>query len=502
MFTVVFSDRRDRPLYEQLYAFIQKEIEGGTLRADEKLPSARKLAAHLNISRSTVENAYAQLIAEGYITSVEKRGYYVCAVEPVERDGDPASEASCGVNDGSRVEPGMTWTEPGMTWAQPGMTQARPGMTRARPGMTQAPDLRTLPFDLRTNTIGTEHFPYSVWSRLMRSSMRNDPAGLLGTLHPQGDEGLRTEIALHLHKFRGMHAAPDQIVIGAGTEYLMGLITEILPGAGLAVEDPGYPKIPRILASRQTTVYPVPLDGEGMRVDALGKTDAAAAVITPSHQFPLGLIMSIGRRQALLKWARETHDRILIEDDYNSEFHFARKPIPTLYSLDPGGKVIYLNSFANTLAPSLRIAYMVLPPALLARYRRTLYFYSCTVSAFEQHTLRLFMEGGYYERHLNRMRKIYRNRQAALIEGLAPLGGRLRIDGQSAGLHLLLRVADLPEAALVDLAAKHGVFVAPISGFSVVPKKHDTHTVVAGFSGCRRDTLRQAAAALSEAWAI
>ncbi|MDR3072544.1 MAG: PLP-dependent aminotransferase family protein [Clostridiales Family XIII bacterium] len=467
MFTVLFSDRKDRPLYEQLYAFIKHDIEIGVLKADEKLPSQRKLAAHLNISRFTVENAYAQLISEGYVVPVEKQGYYVSTIEPIERGKTPMAAVPIKYIEDEEEK---------------------------------IAESIALPFDLRTNTIGTEHFPYSVWSRLMRTNMRIDPSRLLSTVHPQGDEGLRSEIAIHLYKFRGMNVAADQIVIGAGTEYLMGLITEILPGASFGVEDPGYPKIPRILESRRAKVYPVPLDKEGMRVDSLARTDADVAVITPSHQFPLGVVMSIGRRQALLRWANEANERYLIEDDYNSEFHFGLKPIPTLYDLDQNSKVVYLNSFANTLAPSLRIAYMVLPRELLERYRKTLYFYSCTVSAFEQHTLRLFMQEGYYERHVNRMRKIYRNRQAVLIEGLSPLGGRLQIDGQSAGLHLLLRISDMSEDDLVTAAANHGVSVVPISGFFVVPENRDTHTVVAGFSGCRRDILRQAAAALSKAW--
>ncbi|GHU61830.1 GntR family transcriptional regulator [Clostridia bacterium] len=474
MFTLVFSDRKGRPLYEQLYAFIRNSIENGEMKKNEKLPSARKLAAHLNISRFTVENAYTQLIAEGYVSSVEKKGYYVSAVEPIER-----AESATRQRDRPSVLQSKT----------EGLSLCLVSPCSVQPA-----------FDLRTNTIGTEHFPYSVWNRLMRAGMRTDAAGLLGTVHPQGNEGLRAEIASYLHKFRGMNVEPDQIVVGAGTEYLIGLITEILQGASFAVEDPGYPKIPRILKSRHANVSPAPLDREGMRADALEKTGATAAIITPSHQFPLGIIMSIGRRQALLKWAHGKSGRYLIEDDYNSEFHFALKPIPTLYSLDQDCKVIYLNSFANTLAPSLRIAYMVLPNVLLDRYRRTLSFYSCTVSSFEQHTLRLFMNEGYYERHLNRMRKIYRNRQAALIEGLSPLGKRLHIDGRNAGLHLLLRITDMPETFLVDAAAQHGVSVTPISGFFVVPEKRDTHTVVAGFSGCRRDSLRQAAEALVKAW--
>jgi GntR family transcriptional regulator/MocR family aminotransferase len=354
-------------------------------------------------------------------------------------------------------------------------------------------------FDLRTNTIGSRHFPYSVWSRLMREAMRDEPERLVSAIHPQGDLGLRGEIARYLGDYRGMAVEADQIVLGAGTEYLLGLITELLPSAVWAIEEPSYPKSPGLLRRRGVPYCPVRVDGDGLVAADLARTDADAALITPSHQFPLSVTMSISRRQQLLRWARAREGRFLVEDDFNSGYHFGLRPIPSLYSLDNVGKVIYLNSFANSLAPSLRIAYMVLPPELLRRYQESLNFYSCTVSAFEQVTLKLFLQRGYFDRHLGRMRKVYKTRQASLIEGLAPLGDRISVRGQQAGLHLLVCVPDVSERELVARAGEEGVGVYQLSGYYLTPPP-ETHTVVLGFAGLQAEQLSEAAGLLVRAW--
>lgn len=458
MLTPRLDENKKEPLYEQLYRYVRENIESGSLKEGEKLPSKRKLSAHLQISQSTVENAYAQLIAEGYIDPVEKKGYFVRGVEP------------------------MTTS----SFTSPSYDE-----TNAQS--------ETLPYDLRTNTVDTEDFPYAIWSRLMRECMRQDPVCLLSPVHPQGDLALRQEIANYLHAFRGMQVSPGQIILGAGTEYLLGLITELLPQAAFAFEDPGYHKIAKLLHSRRMETHPISMDKEGMRVDTLAQTPASVALITPSHHFPLGTVMSYGRRQQLLGWAAQRAGRYLIEDDYDSEFRFVLKPIPALHSLNHGNNVIYMNTFAKTLAPSFRIAYMVLPDDLLARYKECLGFYSCTVSEFEQHTLKAFLQGGYYERHLNRMRTIYKSRRDAFIKGLSPIRDRLTIRGQSAGLHLLLRAEGWTEAQLIEAARTGGVGVYPLSGYYLhsVP---ETHTVVVGYAGLDVERLKKAAALLVDAW--
>lgn len=461
MFTADLDEKAARPLYEQLYGQLRHSIEQGALKQGEKLPSKRKLAAHLQVSQHTVENAYAQLVLEGYVEARQRSGYFVCPLMPL-----PAAE-----------------------------------QTSVTPLPSAAPAAGPR-FDLRTNAVGTEHFPFALWSKLLRQSLRDEQAELLRPIPPQGELQLRREIASYLRQFRSMTVLPEQVVLGAGTEYLLGLVSELLPGQTFALEDPNYHKPARLLASRGVPFVGIPLDGQGLRLDCLRQTEASVVFTTPSHHFPLGTVMSVSRRHQLLQWAKEAPLRFLIEDDYDSEFRYALKPVPSLHSLGGQDQVIYLNTFTRTLAPSLRIAYLVLPPRLLRRFQQRLLFYACTVSEFEQSTLRRFLAGGYYERHLSRMRLIYKNRRDALLRGLAPLAGQVQISGQEAGLHLLLRAQNgLSEAALVARAAAQGVGVYGLSLFYLQPPP-ETHTVMLGYADYDEAALSEAAALLVEAWRV
>ncbi|MDR1542007.1 MAG: PLP-dependent aminotransferase family protein [Clostridiales bacterium] len=457
MLTIALDRKDGKPMYEQLYEHIRQAIESGELSG--RLPSKRKLASHLGVSQLTVENAYAQLVAEGYISSLPKRYFYTCPVESILRAHTPP-------------EPPFT---------------------------SEAPATGSALYDLKTNSVDVESFPYSVWSRLMRECMRTDRFALLSPIHPQGDPGLRMEISRYLHDCRGMDVSYEQIVLGAGTEYLLGLIAELLPNASYALEDPGYFNIANLFQSRRLPVHFIPLDEEGLQVEKLEKTDASVALVTPSHQFPLGSVMSIGRRRQLLNWVTRQPGGFLIEDDFDSEFRFVLKPIPTLHSMIINDEVIYMNSFAKTLAPSLRIAYMALPESLMKRYRERMLSCSCTVSAFEQLTLKLFLSRGHYERHLNRMRNIYKSRLDIMLNEFSPLRERLSIEGQQAGLHLLLRVGGMTEKQMTDSAGEKGVKVYPLSAYY---RQHQPRldTVVAGYAGISNDKLRHAAALIAEAW--
>lgn len=463
MITISLENRSGSPLYEQIYAHIRREIESGRLPAGAKLPSKRKMADHLKVSLRTVENAYAQLMVEGYVESFEKKGYVVCLSErPPVKPNCPAGRAK-------------------------GLKPALKPATHCR-------------FDLKTNRINKGDFPFSIWTKLMRSSLRDDSSALLEPVHPQGDPELRLEIVKYLRQFRSMEVEPDQVIIGAGTEYLIGLVTELLSGQTFAVEDPNYHKPAKIFASRRVDFVTVPLDDEGLRLDCLGKTMATAVLVSPSHHFPLGTVMSVNRRRQLIHWAAQKKERYLIEDDYDSEFRFALKPVPPLHSLDGQNKVIYMNTFTRSLAPSLRIAYLVLPPDLLDRYRRSLMFYSCTVSEIEQCTLWRFMRDGFYERHLSRIRKIYRDRRDGLLRGLSHLSEVMDIKGQEAGLHLLLTSKKGgSDERLVRMAGKKGVKVYALSGYYLKPEAK-TATVIAGYAGYDVADLDTIASLLTEAW--
>ena len=431
------------PLYEALYRCIRRDILSGKLAAGEKLPSKRALAAHLEVSKITVEAAYNQLLAEGYIRSEEKVGYFA---ENLQNLTAPAP-----------------------------IPEAIP---------LHAEDLIDLTGD------SPSHFPFSVWSRLQREVMLDLGEGLLLPLHKQGLPQLRNAIARHLQQFRGMQVDPDNILIGAGTDFLYNLLVQLLGrDKCYGVEEPGYSKIQKIYEAAGAACNLLTLDQEGVDPEDLGDTQVLH--ISPSHHFPSGIVMSNSRRRALLAWAAADSDRYIIEDDYDSEFRFNAHPMPALHTLDGSGKVIYLNTFSKTLAPSIRISYMVLPGSLMEKFRKTLGFYSCTVPSFEQYTLERFISRGHFEKHINRMRKHYksiRNRVLTAITG-CKYADHFTILEENAGLHFLLQVElPLTDAQLVETCRNLGLRVAPLSSYYRFPEEN-SHCLVINYSGLTEEAL-------------
>ena len=368
MLTYSLSAESGLPLYEQLYLCIRNDIRSGVLAPGTHLPSKRSFAGNLGVSSITVEGAYNRLIDEGYVLSEPKRGYYVSeffASEHIVRK--PASSAVL------------------------------------LPPASEAPLL-----DLSGSRSPSGSFPFSVWARLMRRTINDQEQELLTPSPCGGIRSLREAIAAHLSAFRGMQVDPDQIVVGAGTEYLYGLLIRLLGTDRVyCLEDPGYPRIAQIYLSNGVSCRWAAMDDSGMSLSALETVGADIAHISPTHHFPTGITMPVARRYELLAWAAAGEGRFVIEDDYDSEFRLTGRPIPSLQSIDRAGSVIYMNTFSKTLASTVRISYMVLPPALANEYYRRLSFYSCTVSNFEQLTLARFLAGGYFEKHLNRMRLSY-----------------------------------------------------------------------------------------------
>ena len=441
------------PLYEALYRRIRGDILSGVLKPGEKLPSKRALAENLEVSKITVEAAYNQLLSEGYIRSQEKVGYFVEAVER------PAKAPPSGA------------------------------------GLPEAPPREAL-LDLTGG--GTEHFPFSVWSRLQREVMLDYGEQLLMPIPNQGVPELRRAIARHLADFRGMEVDPDNILIGAGTDFLCNLLIQLLGRDQVyALEEPGYGKIRSIYTACGVTCLSAPMDSQGVRPDALG--DARVLHISPSHHFPTGLVTPVSRRTELLDWAVRDGNWI-IEDDYDSEFRFDAHPMPAMQSLN-ADRVIYMNSFSKSLAPSIRISYLVLPPALMVSFRSALGFYSCTVPSFEQYTLARFLSRGFFEKHINRMRKFYKNRRNNLVFLLenCPFSNKLTILEQDAGLHFLLKVdTDLPDQTLTDRLEAAGVRVKALSSFYHQDAGENRHCLVVNYSGLKEENLEQALAAISD----
>ena len=431
------------PLYEALYRCIRADILGGKLSAGEKLPSKRALATHLQVSKITVEGAYNQLLSEGYIRSREKSGYFVESVEQL-----------------------------------------------PQVAVSTAPPAKKEEFLVDLTANSPQNFPFSVWSKLQREVMLDMGEKLLQPLPNQGVWGLRQAIANHLAQYRGMQVSADHILVGAGTDFLYNLLLQLLgTDKTYAVEEPGYSKIRMIYDAGGVRCVSAPMDHQGILPQALG--DAHVLHCSPSHHFPTGIITPMPRRQALLNWALEKPDRFIIEDDYDSEFRFNAHPMASLYSMSADGRVIYMNTFSKTLAPSIRISYMVLPPALMAQFREKLGFYSCTVSSFEQYTLARFLEQGYFEKHLNRMRKFYKTRRDRVLSAIenSPIAQKLTVLEEDAGLHFLVRVdTALSDENLIRRCRDAGIRIRALNSY-YHDAQEDTHCLVANYSGLDDEKL-------------
>ena len=431
MLTYNFANIGSDSLYEYLYKCIKNDILLGNIRPGEKLPSKRTFAKNLGISVITVENAYAQLVAEGYLYSMPKRGFYAAdlEIEDSMRDAVPKE-------------------------------------------ILQVANGETSYFaDFSSNQTDSEIFPFTIWTRTVRAVLNDNRIQLMINSPCAGILKLRSAIAKYLREFRGMQVLPEQIIVGAGTEYLHNLLIQLL-GNDLVygVEDPGYHKIARIYESMKVRYEPVPLDQDGVSVQELEKRSVDIIHTSPSHHFPTGTVMPVSRRYELLGWAAKSDHHYIIEDDYDSELRLGGKPFPTLQSIDVSDKVIYMNTFTKTLASTVRISYMVLPKHLVKAYYAKLQFYSCTVSNFEQYTLARFMESGSFEKHINRLRNYYQNKRDAILEifKTAPLDQYITIKEEDSGVHFMMKLkTERTEMDMMSDSKSKGIKLAPLSKYFV-----------------------------------
>ncbi|SFC02650.1 transcriptional regulator, GntR family [Bacillus sp. OV322] len=451
------------PLYEQLYLYVKNEIAEGRLEFNTKLPSKRKLSDHLQISQNTVESAYGQLVSEGFIEVRARKGYYVMASEDLEY------LRQAGYQNDNKSER----------------------------------EIEVIKYDFHPSQIDTKSFPFRVWRKYSRDMIDEKKEKLLLMGDHRGESGLRQQIAAYLYGSRGVVCTPDQIIIGAGIEILLQQLVLLLEeNTAYGVEDPGYHLIYQILKSYGKTVNPIEIDEEGVNVEQIEHSGAQVVYVTPSHHFPYGTILSINRRMKLLNWASASEERYIIEDDYDSEFRYSGKSIPSLQSMDNGENIIFLGSFSKSLMPSIRISYMILPQRLMDRYQDKLSFYHSTVSRLDQQTLAKFMEAGEFEKHLNRMRKVYRSKLDTVVTVLKEYDKKIRVIGANSGLHIVLVIENgLNEETLIEEARKSQIRVYPLSLYSIerpaAPPK-----VILGFGGIPLDELESAIRALLKSWKI
>ena len=473
MLTYSFNNRNKKSLYEYLYTCIKDDIISGKLTPDTKLPSKRDFAKNHGISVVTVENAYGQLLAEGYIYSLPKKGFYVSEINNnYNTTGNHSFKNTAFNNISSSNQPYNVNNN-----------------ARASLENTGAP-LENAAVNLVYSHTPKDNFPFSVWAKLMRQVLTYEGDDALNVPPTGGVMKLRRAIAHHLYEFRGITVNPEQIIIGAGTEYLYGLIVQLL-GRDLAygLENPSSRKIVNIYRSLGVKVNALDMDDEGVIPDSIGLANSQIIQISPSHHFPTGIVTSISRRYGLLQWANNSHGRYIIEDDYDSEFRLQGKPIPSLFSIDATDKVIYFNTFTKSLASTIRISYMVLPVPLLERFKQQLGFYACTVSNFEQYTLAHFIEDGFLDKHINRMRNHYRDIRDNLIGLLmkSSIKDRINIYEENSGLHFLLKYdTELTDEQLKQKASKKGLLISFLSdyitGNSYSPDNY-SHIAIVNYSG-------------------
>ncbi|MFI3272416.1 MAG: PLP-dependent aminotransferase family protein [Pseudomonadota bacterium] len=465
------------PLYIQLYALLKKDIEEGTIQAGQKLPSKRVLAERFMVSVVTVQNAYAQLLVEGYIYAKEKVGYFCCDMVQIKYNTHATQQASSS--------------------STPTGSQA---LARTSLHVHEQYPRAHYPLDLCKNSILSQHFPFSVWAKQMRQVISENHTEILSRVPSLGLWALRKEISAHVYAFKGISIDPNRIFIGAGTEYLYSVLVKLLGRESIyAVEDPGHKQISRIYSTEGVAVHHLPLDTCGIELAALENSRANIVHISPSHHFPTGLVMPITRRKELLHWANAQKNRYIIEDDYDSEFRFSGQTLPTLQSIDSQGKVIYVNTFSKTISPSLRISYMILPQELVDIYHAHYGFYSCTVSSFDQHILAHFISKGHYERHINRMRRFYKKHRNAVLNLInkSPLAQYAQTSEDLSGLHFVLKLqTHKNDQHIRQRALARGLRLAFVSDYSTVQGHSQPSQLIINYSGINLEDMKASIALL------
>lgn len=463
MLTFSLDSSGKKPLYNQLYEYIKSEIRSGRMEYNDKLPSKRKLSAYLNISQNTIQTAYDQLIEEGYIVAVPKKGFFVSPLDNI-----------LDLNLKSVVN-----------------------------SIEEIAAMDELEYDFSYHGVDHESFPFSIWRRLTKEAINEYDLDLLKPGSSQGSRELRISIAKYLRHSRGVNCSPEEIVISSGTESLFQILIQLLGQEYVyGIENPGYEKLNLLFKSNNAKFKTIDIDTKGMKIEEIEKSGVDILCITPAHQFPSGGIMPVTRRIKILNWAYENENRYIIEDDYDSEFKYSGKPIPALFGLDTYDRVIYMGSLSKSLSPSIRVSYMVLPEILLKKYREKLSFIVCPVPTIEQKVLQSFIEYGHFERHINRMRNIYKRKREVLVGELADYIGKVDVLGADAGLHLLLRVNNgMSEEELVKKAFEVGVGVYGISKYYYDKSSLDSvSTVLLGYAGMEDEDIRKAIGKLLRCW--
>lgn len=460
--TLCLDNKSGTPLYEQIYTYIKNEIKNGKIECKSRLPSTRSLAEHLQISRSTVDMAYTQLLSEGYIESVPCKGYYVCEISLLHDISIAQYET-----DGAEEEDGTDNL-----------------------------------IDFTPYGVDLEYFPFNIWRKITKNVLNEENKDMFDIGNPMGDIVFRRTICNYLFEARNVHCRPEQILIGAGNHYLLTILCRLFNSEKtIAMESPTYQKAYHIFKTNNCPVVTVNVEKDGIDVKDVISKNADVVYVMPSHHYPLGTVMSIGKRTELIKWANENEERYIIEDDYDSEFRYHGKTIPALKGIQCNADIIYIGTFSKSIASAIRMSYMVLPEKLLERYKQNMHFYSQTVSRIDQTVVNEFISRGYFERHLNKMRSVYREKHDLIIACLKDMGDMIQISGENAGLHLLLNVNNkMSEDELIKSAKEQGVKVYGLSDNFIEGANADRQAIILGFAQINKNLIAEGINLLKKAW--
>ncbi|OGO78732.1 MAG: GntR family transcriptional regulator [Clostridiales bacterium GWB2_37_7] len=463
MLTFVIDTGSQIPIYHQLYSFIKSEIQSGKIKYNTKLPSKRKLSVYLKISQNTIQTAYDQLIEEGYVIPAERKGFYVNKIDNI-----------------IKLDVQEAFNKIDYNYDQP-----------------------KVGYDFSFHGVDLQNFPFTTWRKLTKDVIDEYDKELLQLGDRQGHNSLRTSIAEYLHQSRGVNCSASQIIISSGTEFLFQNLIQLFDRESIyGIENPGYEKLNLLFTSNNVKFKAVNIDEGGMMLEEIIKSNANILCITPAHQFPTGEIMPINRRIQILNWANEASERYIIEDDYDSEYKYSGKPIPALQGLDSNEKVIYMGAFSKSLSPAIRVSYMVLPAHLIKKYVESLSFIICPVPIIEQKVLYRFINEGYFERHLNKMRNIYKRKREILVRSIEELNCGMEVLGAEAGLHLLLKVNNgMTEEQLAASALQAGVKVYEMSKY-YYDKSHigKIPKILIGYATMTELEISKAVRMLYKAW--
>ncbi|HEY6007521.1 MAG TPA: PLP-dependent aminotransferase family protein [Geobacteraceae bacterium] len=461
MFTLNNND--SVPLYKQLYNQIREHVLSGKLPANSRLPSVRDLSTELSTSRNTVEGAYQELYAEGYIYSKHRSGYFVSVLD---QDVAPLSLTHESRKRDHHPEPSSSYL-----------------------------------YDFHPARLDPESFPTALWRKCFLDCLRESTRDLSQYGDQQGEWGLRCNIQQYLERSRGVVCEADQIVICAGLQHSLDMVAHMLKEShtSVAVENPGY-HLPRVVFRNNSfEIIPVAVDSNGLDMEILKSSGSTIAYVTPSHQLPMGYVMPIANRLKLIEWA-ESGGNLIIEDDYDSELRYHGKPIPSLQGLRPHGNIIYLGTFSKILSPALRLSYLVLPRSLLATYWTLFQDYFSAVSLLEQRTMAKFMDRGHWERHVRRMRIIYKNKHDTLLQAIEHhFGSKVIVAGQGAGLHIVLQLHDdnPGETEIIRRAKQEGIRLFPFTATCATGESVTTK-ILLGFGGMTATEIAQGVNLLSQ----